>query len=288
MLSFRFYIFLLTIFAVLFFYYNQEISAWQRNITALLYDPLNDISTVSNIYKPKPSSIIINKEEIYIDNNNYTNYYPKFYIDDTDTITIRNETYCNPSNFGYSVESGQKIFPEYDYPRCEILATEPIPSMEFDYELNEFTMNCKTGSPYYVLEPETNKGRLFQYNELIKILSKVKYTGPVKLKNQEFAFGSCDGTTFNNAIYFPRFNKTLFEKTSNKIKELKINNKPLIVLVLTIDSYSRRHFFRKLPKTVDFLNNLDSSFVAFDFKLHNEFGESSIQNMVPVFSGNAY
>ena len=57
-------------------------------------------------------------------------------------------------------------------------------------------------------------------------------------------------------------------------------------MILTIDSYSRRHFFRKMPKTVKFLNNLNSTFAAFDFKLHNVYGESSTDNMVPVFSGN--
>jgi Protein of unknown function (DUF229) len=284
----KFIIVLLAIFMCWFFYYNEEIIIWQRSLAPLLYDPSNEVITVSSIYKSNVSSIIIEKQEEYIGNDEYINYSPKFYIDDTELITIKNETYCSPSNFGYSVAVGEVVFPIYNYPRCDTLVSEPIPTMKLDYDSNEFTMSCKDGSPYYVLEPEEHKGKLFQYNEIVKILSKVKYTGPVKLKNQEFAFGSCDGTTFNNAIYLPRYNATLFDETSRKIEELKIKNKNLIVLVLTIDSYSRRHFFRKLPQTVEFLNNLNSSFAGFDFKLHNEFGESSIQNMVPVFSGNLY
>lgn len=57
--------------------------------------------------------------------------------------------------------------------------------------------------------------------------------------------------------------------------------------MLTIDSYSRRHFFRKLPKTVEFLNSLKGSkYSVFDFKVHNIYSATSVENMVPVFGSN--
>ena len=160
--------------------------------------------------------------------------------------------------------------------------------MSIDYESNIFTMECKSGIPYYILEPTKHKERLYLYSEFEEIIKPHKYTKPVKLTKEEFAIGGCDEDKFNNAVSYPKFNPELYLKTAEKMQDLGIKHKPLIVMILTIDSYSRRHFFRKMPKTVKFLNNLDSKFTVFDFKLHNIFGPSSVLNMVPVFSGNIY
>ena len=53
---------------------------------------------------------------------------------------------------------------------------------------------------------------------------------------------------------------------------------------MTVDSFSRRHFFRKMKKTVSLLNSLNANqtYQAFDFKLHNLKGGNSIENMVPI------
>ena len=54
-------------------------------------------------------------------------------------------------------------------------------------------------------------------------------------------------------------------------------------MLLTVDSFSRRHFFRKLPNTVDYLRSLkNSSFEVYDFKLHNIVGDDSANNMIPI------
>jgi hypothetical protein len=145
-------------------------------------------------------------------------------------------------------------------------------------------MECKTGEPNYLLEPNDRKGRLFLLPEIAPLLEKKKYNKPVKLEKEEFAFASCDGENYNSLIYIPRWNSSLYEETSKRMKDLKLKHKPLIVMQLTIDSYSRRHFYRKLPKTVAYLNNLSSDFSAFDFLLHNVFGASSVQNILPIFS----
>ena len=57
-------------------------------------------------------------------------------------------------------------------------------------------------------------------------------------------------------------------------------------MMLTIDSYSRKHFFRKLPKTTEYLNQLNSGseFAVFDFQLHNILSGDSVENMIPVLS----
>jgi hypothetical protein len=45
--------------------------------------------------------------------------------------------------------------------------------------------------------------------------------------------------------------------------------RPLSVVILTIDSLSRKQFYRKLPKTRDYLNSLsDEEFKVYDYKIH--------------------
>jgi hypothetical protein len=63
----------------------------------------------------------------------------------------------------------------------------------------------------------------------------------------------------------------------------------MIQLVLSIDSFSRRHFYRKLPKTVEFLNNLNNEgrYAAFDHKIHNLIGADTAENLAMVF-GNKW
>ena len=63
----------------------------------------------------------------------------------------------------------------------------------------------------------------------------------------------------------------------------------MIILLLIIDSFSRNHFFRKLPTTLKFLNGLnkESNYSVFDFKLHNVFDDASVENMVAIFANTS-
>lgn len=62
--------------------------------------------------------------------------------------------------------------------------------------------------------------------------------------------------------------------------------RPMIILFVTVDSYSRRHFYRKMKSTVEVLNSLNKRgrYAVFDFKVHNIMGQGSPENMVPMFS----
>lgn len=62
-----------------------------------------------------------------------------------------------------------------------------------------------------------------------------------------------------------------------------ILKKPLFVLTLGLDSFSRRHFFQKLVTTVKYLNNLPKEYKIFDFKLHNIAGKATADNITPLF-----
>ena len=264
----------------------NEASRKQIELTPQLFTPLTTLSTITQGYESSSKETIEEIPGLSLPNTHYNNYTSTFHIDDTIKLSKSKNLYCNPSNFGYSIKDGEFVFPNYTYPQCTKINKEEYPEMSFDYEKNLLIMKCKKGNPYYILEPVERKGRLFNYHELLNVMIANKYTKPVKLTVEDFAFGSCDGVKYNNALHFPRFNKTLYEQASEKMKELQIKHKPLIVILLTIDSYSRRHFFRKMPKTVEFLNNMNPSFAVFDFKIHNVLGASSTDNMVPVFTGN--
>jgi hypothetical protein len=56
--------------------------------------------------------------------------------------------------------------------------------------------------------------------------------------------------------------------------------------MLTIDSLSRKQFFRKLPRTKDYINSIDTQkFSVFDFKLHQIMGDNSLPNVWPIWTG---
>ena len=256
----------------------NRLSRLQRTLAPSLYTVNNTLITVTKTYKTKEK--VIERHEFRVKGL----YDKDFGIDDSKSVYLVDNLTCKPQTFGYSVEDGKRVFKDYTYPNCsDILEGDP-PSMFFDYTLNLLTMSCKSGTPHYVLEPTQKQGRLYQYAEISPLFKIEKYKKPVKLTTEEFVMGSCDGSIFNNALYIPRYNQTAHIKTKEKMVELNQTEKPLIVLLLTIDSFSRRHFFRKLPNTVKFLEKLSNNFSVFDFKIHNIFGENSVENMVPVFT----
>lgn len=99
---------------------------------------------------------------------------------------------------------------------------------------------------------------------------------------------NCEGEVFDQVVYYPRFNSTLYNSTYRTMQELKIAHKPLIVIMLSIDSFSRKHFFRKLPLTSQFINELNNGTVyrAHEFLIHSIIGSNSVGNIGPILESN--
>ena len=142
-------------------------------------------------------------------------------------------------------------------------------------------MKCPASSEFFLYGPYS-----------ILTLPKITDTGylintnanPVDYKNIEFGIGDCktDKKRFMHAVLEPAFNQKAYNNAKLKKKD---EEKPVIMYFITIDSFSRRHFFRKLPKTVEFFNNLKAThpdIAVYDFKLHSIFGLNSIENQFPV------
>lgn len=94
------------------------------------------------------------------------------------------------------------------------------------------------------------------------------------------------------------FNKfsSLASKRANNIRndiisDLKLKRsdvKSLNVLVIILDSVSRAHAYRMLPKTIEFLNKTVSKseeFLIYDFLINNGHGENTTPNITPLLYG---
>ena len=273
-------------FILIFLIGMDDLSRIHRSTHIHLYDPSTSLSTISPFYQSQSQSS--SSEPLHSSNPNsyYSSYSPSFSLDDSQKLQSNPNLACNPSNLGYSKTNGEFVFPNYTYPHCSKLADPNYPKLDLDLETNTFSMSCKQGEGYYILEPVSQKGRLFQYDELFALFEVKSYKKPVKLSNEEFVYASCDGKTFTAAQHVSRKNEEVLKNTREKMDKLRIKEKPLIVFMLTVDSFSRRHFYRKMKKTIDFFNKGHKDFAIFDFKLHNVVGQSSVQNIVPIFSGN--
>jgi hypothetical protein len=70
------------------------------------------------------------------------------------------------------------------------------------------------------------------------------------------------------------------------MESLKQERAPLVVLMMTVDSFSRYHFYRKLPLTLAWLEQQRAKFSVVDFLIHNIIGTNSVGNQAPIFGSN--
>jgi hypothetical protein len=123
-----------------------------------------------------------------------------------------------------------------------------------------------------------------------------KYLGPVPLKETEWAYGSCKSSKeIQGAAYSFTENPEVSKRVKNQMQKMqeKLNKtsktRPLTVINLFLDSISRKTFYRRLPKTISFLNNLNrKDFKLYDFKLHTSVADNSLPNLFPLWTGHHY
>jgi len=212
------------------------------------------------------------------------------YADPESVLNGTQSLACLPRLFGYEYSKGLEVFPLAGYPRCHSLVSDPSPFLSLNYVSNQLQMNC-TESGKYVLGP-VDRRKLVLRHEVENLWQVQRYPGaPVPLEpGQEFAFGSCDVDSpyMQQAVYIPRYNASLHETARARMRELQSSGPPFSVLILVVDSFSRKHFFRKLPQTVKLLNTLkkgDSYHIA-DFYIHNIVGTNSVGNQAPLLGRN--
>ena len=91
----------------------------------------------------------------------------------------------------------------------------------------------------------------------------------------EYVLANCGEETFEYADMHPKYNAKAAAKALKKFNSWDgrnyVMNEPIRIIHLVLDSFSRRHFYRKLPDTVGYLNKLNAGmdYRVFDFKMHN-------------------
>jgi len=261
------------------------------------YSPNNKaVSTVTPSYTLQVSEILLSEDfddkfaKLRIENQDFlatVDFRKPFDQDDTDAIKIEHpEVVCMPDVFGYSKAQGDQVFPPYEYPDCAEKVSGPQALIEMDYEKNTLDITCpnKETPTYVTLAPEFDPKKQYLQFEM-QDSWEPKRSPKVLSPRDEFVYASCsEPPNYNSASYVPRFNLTAHDR-AKEIMKSKGAARPLSILMLTVDSFSRRHFFRKLPKTVALLNSLNgnSTYSVFDFKINNIQDAATVDNIVPFF-----
>lgn len=216
-------------------------------------------------------------------------YTEGFVVDSDKRVTeMRGQLACVPSTFGYSREKGLEIFPEYLYPSCRSKVTEEMATLSLDTGHGQFSMKCKTNkTAHYVLLPSyLSPTAHLLYTVLNPKWVVQPYHAPVNTSS-EFVIATCD-KAYNSVKLEPKYQPEAYKRARRIMRESSDFEavRPMVVLFISVDSYSRRHFYRKMKSTVQILNTLNSHgrYGVFDFKLHNIMGQGSPENMVPMFS----
>lgn len=198
-------------------------------------------------------------------------------LDDENYVNPLNLT-CKPESFGYSEEEASKLFPTINFPTCESIYESKSGMLNINLDDNTLTMNCK-GS--YILGVKDDDEE-FGYSEFSNTLKT--YKTPVKLESEEYAFGTCEDDKdafFEHVAYVNRPKKSALNRAKSTLIGEAIN-----IAMVVLDSVSRRSFYRKLPRSVEFLNNLPKNYSISDFKIHNVMGEYSADSFMPTFFGD--
>ena len=205
-------------------------------------------------------------------------------IDDTDFFVNRSDILAVPNIFGYSVEEGLEKFPSFYYPPCsERYAAQPLERMVLDFNRNLVEFSCPANSTPYFVVPMDQEIQLPDPRDIRFHTKKFKYKEPTGIEDWvEYALGSCEKTSkrmgVTERVLKPRYKEKDY---LNRIQN-QSSKKKMIILLISADSFSRRHLFRKLKETVKLLKSLHQ-YEVIDFKLHNIIGTDTAGNQIHLF-----
>jgi hypothetical protein len=242
---------------------------------------------IDKYYVEKLTDIEISSSHVMKPSENCTDpEFSGFNLDDTDKLEyLRGKIATHPELWGFSEERGNSLFPPFTYPNCSDIIPKAEGEIDFDAKNGFFSMLCPNMSEaVYVLGPE--KANLFTNHFEIESTLEIKtYNNKVKLEDHhEWVYASCklgrDG--FELFDMKPRFREDDYQ---SDFLGTRTYGKPLTIAMLALDSFSRRHFFRKVPKTVELLNAWEKNkvFKIFDLKIHNIQGWDTARNQAFIF-----
>jgi hypothetical protein len=178
--------------------------------------------------------------------------------------------------FGYSSEDAARIFKIKKWPSCG--GTGPNAQIG-SFIGDKLHLSCPDGHGSYVAGVSSDQEVLGYYtfeNE------PTRYIKPVSLPGVEYAFVSCDSDKtagFDEVVY-----RNIIDDAALARARATLNGaEPIHIVMLVVDSISRRSLYRSLPRTVEALEELEQ---VTDFMIHNVMGEFSSDSFMPSFLGD--
>jgi len=165
-------------------------------------------------------------------------------IDETEQL-INTSILAVPEVFGYSLEEGLEKFPNFYYPPCiEKFIYTPKQRLFINYNKNTIEIDCPVNSTPYIVLPADQEIQLPDPKDINIHTQKIEYQGPVGVdKWVDYALGACNkGNIFGVDEWFlkPRFKaETYFTRMKGGVKESKAKQKPMIILFISADSFSK-------------------------------------------------
>ena len=271
----------LLLYILIYIYYKNnkaEIIEWIYKSSPRLYTSNNSNQVTVSFYHSDSTNYTL-EDEILLPNAIFQYKPVSFHIDDTDKI-MKSRLKCIPNSFGYRQDEGNKIFPKYNYRACKEITGISSQLIKVDTEQRKFSANCPR-RVWKLISGPYSQDKFVDYTDIG--IKESTFNGPFTDKVVEFVFGHCkdDKKEYMNVLLDPVFNAAAY----NKAKEKILPGRPKIIYFINLDSISRKHFFRKLPTVINSLNNLNKTYphmAAYDFKYHNIFGLSSIENQIPI------
>ena len=214
----------------------------------------DDSEVVADIYAPCNSNC---SWEQKLDNALFkqsVNYTRGFEMEDDQEIAgMRGKLACVPFSFGFSREKGLDVFPPYEFPSCEKKLTERPPNLTLDTAKNELEMTCESSGTWkYLLFPKSlSPTGQYLYTDIDQDWKLKDYPKhKVSAEGSDFAFGGCN-EELTAAVHIPKFRPEVHARTQSRMHSMAQGKpiRPQIILFIVIDSFSRHHFFRKLPRT---------------------------------------
>lgn len=237
---------------------------------------------------------LVNKGNVNVNVRDFESYMEwsrnkTFDIDDSYLINqLDFELSCLPNNWGHSIEEGQKIFPYYQYPSCKSINPHPDDLVTLDPKYKTVKIQCQNNvSSSYIVGPTFESVFYKPYKNHFTILDYDNFPVNISFKD-EWVLASChhSDSDYNLGDIHPTFKPSSYSDAISLSKNDRYKQQ-VPILYLVLDSFSRRHFYRKLPKTLAFLEKLSrqGKYGVFDFKMHNIVGTKSIDNMSVVLTG---
>ena len=227
-----------------------------------------DTPATKNHSSPSPSELILPSEPISLSSIEFQ---------------IQPSGQCHPASFGYTPEEHYRNFPKKKFKPCR--AEPGIIEIKND----SLSMSCP-GTYYLGTKPKDESISMRQFTQKRK-----QYSTQVNISDVEWAFGSCSPKhDIQGAAVLFKEKKEVEERVKAKMQELEnkfqVNKtRPITIINVFLDSVSRQSFFRRLPKTVEFINNLNRSlFKVYDFKLHSVLADNTLPNLYPLWTGKNF